>query len=134
MTITITDNEARAIYLALNRGAQREGEDIIGLFLKTSGSQLLQDDELVALIDKLEGNPNRDYPRYAMVFEGGTHYLPLWQAAAWYDCSWTKVEIGDWVLTRKSTSVEDVPKTRRAMTVADRETIRDAADRHSESK
>jgi len=134
MTITITENEARAIYLALHRGAQREGEDILGLFLKTSGDQLLKDGELVALVDKLEGNPKRDYPRYEMIFEGGSHYLPLWQAASWYDCGWTKVEIGQWVITRAATSAEDALQARRAMNDTDRETIRDAADRHSESK
>jgi hypothetical protein len=128
MTITITENEARAIYLALHRGAQREGEDILGLFLKTSGEQLLNDGQLVALLDKLEGNPNRDYPRYEMIFEGGSHYLPLWQAASWYDCGWIKVEIGQWVIDAFD------PKSRRPLTAADRDTIREAADQHSEDK
>lgn len=132
--ITLTANETRAIYLALLRGAQREGEDILGLFLKTSGAQLLGDGALVALIDKLEGNPNRDYPRYAVIFEGATHYLPLWQAASWYDCGWMKVELGEWVLTGPLTAPIDLASVRRPLTEADRELIRDAADRYSEGK
>lgn len=128
MTITLSENEAKAVYLALSRGANHEGEDLIGLFLKTSGTRLLGDIELLDLIDKLEcGQPGRNYPRYEMIFDGGTHYLPLWQAASWYDCGWTKVEIGQWVL-------QNDDGTRRPMTDADRDAIRDAADRHSESK
>jgi hypothetical protein len=129
MTVTLNEKECRALYLALSRGARHEREDLIGLFLKTSGSQLLGDTELIELIDKLEcGQPGRNYPRYEMIFEGGTHYLPLWQAASWYDCGWTKVEIGQWVLQ------SDDGKSRRSMNDADRDAIRDAADRHSESK
>ena len=135
MTITLNKRECKALYLALHRGAQREGEDILGLILKTSGAQFVGDGELCALIDKIRcGAPTESYPLYEMIFEGGTHYLPLSEAASWYDCGWTKVEIGQWVLTRKAQLVEDVPKTRRAMTDGDREVIRYAADRHSESK
>lgn len=132
MTITLTENEARAIYLALSRGAKLDGEDVIGLFLKTSGTQLLADSELVALINKLECNPSRDYPRYEMIFEGGSHYLPLRQAAGWYDCGWTKVEVGEWVLLGPVT--EDLAKMRRRLNADDRDQIREAADQHSESK
>lgn len=134
MTITLTENEARAIYLALHRGAQHEREDISGLFLKTSGSQLLDDTELVALINKLEGNPTSDYPRYEMIFEGGKHYLPLWQAGAWYDSGWTKVEIGEWVIMGPMKVMDDLAKFRRPLTDADRAQIQDAADRHNEGK
>lgn len=134
--ITLNERECRALYLALHRGACCVGEDIIGLFLKTSGAQILDGDgEVCRLIDKIRcGRPAETYPLYEMKFEGGTHYLPLDEAAAWYDCGWLKVEIGDWVLTREAKSVKDVPNTRRAMTAGDREVIRYAADRHSESK
>jgi len=129
MSITLSLNEARAVYLALCRGAQREGEDLIGLFMKTSGTRLVSEGALLALIDKISnGAPGKFYPRYEMIFEGGTHYLPLWQAGSWYDCGWTKVEIGQWVIDSPD------PKSRRSMTDADRDVIRDAADQHSESK
>lgn len=135
MTITITESEARAIYLALARGARLDGEDIYGLFLKTSGTQLLKDGELTALVDKLEGNPSHDYPRYEMIIEGGSHYLPLSQAASWFDCGWTKVEIGRWVLTgATSPSSEGLAMIRRPLDATDRDQIREAADRHSEAK
>lgn len=129
MTIVLSENEAKAVYLALHRGAQREGEDIAGLFLKTSGSQLLGDVEICALIDKFEcGRAGTNYPRYEMIFEGGSHYVPLEQAGEWFDCGWVKVEIGQWVLQTND------GKSRRSMTSADRDAIRDAADRYSESK
>jgi hypothetical protein len=129
MTITLSEKEAKAVYLALSRGAQRNGEDLIGLIMKTSGHQLLNGAEIVALVDKItDGEPNKNYPRYEMIFEGGTHYLPLWQAGSWYDCGWTKVEIGKWVLDSADT------KSRRPMTDTDRDMIRDAADRSSENK
>jgi hypothetical protein len=134
--ITLNKRECRALYLALHRGAQREGEDVLGLILKTSGAQILDgDSEICALVDKIRcGAAEQKYPLYEMKFEDGAHYLPLDEAASWYDCGWLKVEIGNWVLTRDSKSVEDVPNTRRAMTAGDREVIRYAADRHSESK
>ena len=134
MTITLTESEARAIYLALSRGAKLDGEDILGLFLKTSGKQLLKDGELTALVDKLECNPNHDYPRYEMIIDGLTHYLPLQQAAAWYDCGWTKVEIGRWVLTGPVKVTDDLAAMRRPVNDTDRDQIREAADQHSEGK
>lgn len=132
--IVLTESEARAIYLALHRGAQLDGEDIAGLFLKTSGHQLLKDGELSLLLDKLACNRARVYPRYEMIFDGGKHYLPLWQAAVWYDCDWTKVEIGEWVVNGPVASEEDLAKMRRPLNDTDRFLIQDAADRHSESK
>lgn len=130
MPIEISENEAKVIYLALYRGAQHEREDILGLFLKTSGSQLLDDKELVALLDKIEcGREGRNFPRYEMIFEGGSHYLPLWQAGAWYDCGWTKVEIGEWVI-----DADHPLARRRQMNDTDRDRIRYEADRHSERK
>ena len=130
----LTENEARAIYLALSRGAKLDSEDVIGLFLKTSGTRLLADSELVALINKLECNPSRDYPRYEMVIEGSAQYLPLRQAASWYDSGWTKVEIGRWVLLGPPKAMDDLAKMRRPLNADDRDQIREAADQHSESK
>lgn len=130
MSITLSENEAKALYLALHRGAQHEREDIYGLLLKTSGSQLLDDKELVALVDKIEcGREGRNFPRYEMIFEGGSHFLPLGEAASWYDCGWMKVEIGTWVIDAAHPLAR-----RRPMTDTDREQIQLAADRHSESK
>ena len=138
MTITITESEARAIFLALSRGAKLDGEDIIGLLLKTSGTRLLKEGELTALVDKLECNllglSGGDYPRYEVIIEGSTHYLPLRQAASWYDCGWTKVEIGEWVLTEPVKVPDDSAKVRRPLSAADRDQIREAADQHSEGK
>lgn len=127
--ITLDADECKALYLALCRGAQRDGDDILGLIMKTSGHQLLSDARIVELVRKIsDGAPGKFYPRYEMIFDGGTHYLPLWQAASWYDCGWTKVEIGQWVVDSAD------PTSRRAMTDTDRDAIREAADRHSESK
>ncbi len=68
----------------------------------------------------------REFPRYEMVIDGKSHWLPMHQAGPAYDNGWVHVRIGKKVIERDGTE--------RSMTKEDFRSISDAADEHSASK
>ena len=63
--IRLRQDEIRAIYYALVRGAELDGEDVHGLFMKATGHAILDDAKLNDLIRKLQeggGQPEQFNP------------------------------------------------------------------------
>lgn len=52
--MNLTDAEAKVIALVLQEVAKQQGEDLMGVFLKETGHQILDGAGIVALADKVE--------------------------------------------------------------------------------
>ena len=87
--------------------------------------QLIYDEVVEPLEREKEWNA-KEFPRYQMVIDGATHWLPIQRAGVAYDNGWQRVKIGDRVIERDGTE--------RAIANDERRKIVKIADEHSASK